>query len=1553
MSSSPLPPGQVRARGPGTPHPFEVQQPGEPSLGRPSASNFLVHRTARVHPRPLPTDELTIAAPPTVGWTASSLAGWLQYLVPVLGSGGSVAFLFAVPGPRPAWLVAAVAGAAMASVVLGLGLRLVERRAARRAGRRERARYLAHLDRVATQARLRGSAQLAVADHLHPDLPRLWALVNRTDRLWERRPTDSDFLTVRIGRGTAALATPIRLDTGASPLVEHDPELLEAAEMLVSRAQRLPDAPVAVPLRQLGVLAVTGPLDRRRSLARSMICQLAAFHAPDELRIMAAFPPAALADWDWLKWLPHTRDPTPAAPSDLARGLCGELPDGLPRDLLGDLPGGLPDCLLAGTPAQLTDLLAREVGPRLAARRADSRSFDRLDGPGAGQSRPHLVAVLEVSSPGGGVADGAALKMDRSRGGRSGGPRLEADPPGGGARYGAMLDELLERASAVGVTVVWLAGDTAGEPSELAARIRLDHDGSATFEETAAGGRLIPGIRADTGGLAFCEAIARRQAPLRLDRRPTAPTRTGPVRLLDLLDLETDPLDAEAAWRPRPPSTLLQVPIGRRPDGASLVLDLKQAAEGGIGPHGLMVGATGSGKSELLRTIVAGLAATHPPEQLAFVLIDFKGGAAFADLAPLPQVAGLITNLHADLSMVDRAMAALKGELARRRRLLHLAGNQPDLRTYTARREADPRLEPLPHLLIVVDEFGELLAARPEFLDLFIAVGRVGRSLGMHLLLASQRLDEGRLHGLVGHLRYRICLRTFSAAESTAVLGTPDAYHLPPAPGAALLNVDGTPSLRFTAALVSTNHPNSTVEQPVVGVEQSAVGVEQSAVGVEQPAQLVEHGLGDASTGLDVRIVPFAPTRRTRVANPAAGSHSDPAAASGSRPAGDGVETDLDVLVAGLARAAKPVHQVWLPPLAAAVPLDELLDAVECGWLRVPVAIVDRPVEQAQEPLILDLSGSAGHLAVVGAPRAGKSTLLCTIVAALAATHPADEVQAYAIDLGGGALHRLGGLPHVGAVCGPREPERVHRLVRELHSVVAERERRFRDLSVDSMTSWHELRRAGLDLGGYGEVFLVIDNWGAFARELPELEAEIAELAATGLHYGVHLILAANRWAELRPSLRDNLGGRLELRLNDPAESEIGRAVAGALAAVPGRGLTQSGLQFQAALPGPTEALLDRALARPGGGAVAPPLRLLPALLGQMALPDPGPDQPAGLPFAVEEHRLELVWLDLFKGSPHLLVLGDAECGKTSLLRLIAYGLAARHRPEALAILVIDLRRDLLDLVGLPHLAGYACTTTAVAEAVDRLRMRLADRTMASPSDACAPGLLLSPGPPDGAGPPIPSRPSITVPTPSPVPPLLPTWPPAVLAAPTRDGPRYVVLVDDYDLLPATTGSLLLPLLDLLGQGRELGLHLVLARTVAGTARAAFEPVFQRLRELGGSGLIMSGDPGEGPVLAGQKATALPPGRGFLVRPRQPPTLVQVAYSPPPTPAHSLPPSAAHRVPPGVADSPPLSAAHRVPTGVGDSPPLSAAYRLPTGVGDSPPSSAAPALSGGPGSEAE
>src|SRR6185437_11695283 len=229
----------------------------------------------------------------------------------------------------------------------------------------------------------------------------------------------------------------------------------------------------------------------------------------------------------------------------------------------------------------------------------------------------------------------------------------------------------------------------------------------------------------------------------------------------------------------------------------------KESAQDGMGPHGLLIGATGSGKSELLRTIVLGLAASHSSEMLNFVLVDFKGGASFAPLARLPHVAALITNLANELTLVDRMTDAINGELVRRQELLRQAGNYASLRDYEQARTGGAALAPLPSLLIVCDEFSELLTAKPDFIDLFLQIGRVGRSLGVHLLLASQRLEEGRLRGLDTHLSYRIGLRTFAPLESRTVLGVSDAYELPRSPGHGYLKYGTEPLTRFRAAYVS------------------------------------------------------------------------------------------------------------------------------------------------------------------------------------------------------------------------------------------------------------------------------------------------------------------------------------------------------------------------------------------------------------------------------------------------------------------------------------------------------------------------------------------------------------------------------------------------------------------------------------------------------------------------------------------------------------------------------------------------------------------------------
>ncbi|GDY57097.1 hypothetical protein SVIO_077200 [Streptomyces violaceusniger] len=332
-----------------------------------------------------------------------------------------------------------------------------------------------------------------------------------------------------------------------------------------------------------------------------------------------------------------------------------------------------------------------------------------------------------------------------------------------------------------GVTVIEIVSGELDEPrGGLSIVVR---SGKLQLESQVAGYDGTP----DTLSVEAAEALARQLAPLRMGGDDDDEPLLANLDFTELLGLgDAGSVDVSRTWRPRSLAERLRVPIGVSEDGSPVMLDLKEAAQDGMGPHGLCVGATGSGKSELLRTLVLGLAVTHSSETLNFVLADFKGGATFAGMSELPHVAAVITNLADDLTLVDRMRDSITGELQRRQELLRSAGNYANIHDYEKARAAGAPLEPLASLVLVIDEFSELLTAKPDFIEMFIQIGRIGRSLGVHLLLASQRLEEGRLRGLETYLSYRIGLRTFSAAESRTALGVPDAYHLPRCPAPAI-----------------------------------------------------------------------------------------------------------------------------------------------------------------------------------------------------------------------------------------------------------------------------------------------------------------------------------------------------------------------------------------------------------------------------------------------------------------------------------------------------------------------------------------------------------------------------------------------------------------------------------------------------------------------------------------------------------------------------------------------------------------------------------------------
>lgn len=968
--------------------------------------------------------------------------------------------------------------------------------------------------------------------------------------LWCRRPDAPGFAEFRLGLGEQPSRSTLEL-----PQANRAPrDLLAEVHASVARLALVDPVPVNVSPAQVGGVGFAGPRSLALSCARAVLVQAAALHSPSDLQIAAVASSRTSSDWEWLKWLPHC---TPSASFTSGKHLVSLGPSA--SALVGDLEA----------------LIERRAG---AGGHAN-----------AGNAATRLPVVLLL---------------------------VESDAPVEFAR----LVDIAERGWRHGVYVVWVAPATNFLPASCRIVVEATERAAGAVWYLREGTQVAP-VDVEVCGADEAVAFAQRVSPLvdLASRSQDASDLPGSVNLLSLLgpELASEPNSVLERWLqnrsvlsgPKAPAELpkktgnLRAIVGQSAAGIHS-LDLRTD-----GPHALVGGTTGSGKSELLQTWILSMAVSHSPQRLNFLLVDYKGGSAFADCERLPHTVGQVTDLNPN--GVRRALTSLGAELRYREHLL-ARFTAKDLQTLE---KSHPGEAP-PSLVIVVDEFAALVTEVPEFVDGVVNVAQRGRSLGLHLILATQRPAGVIKDNLRANTNLRLALRMADVEDSSDVLGSPDAAYFDASlPGRSVSKTGPGRLVPFQSGYVG-GHTGALAERAEVAVRTLGFGQTQAW---EEPEDHVT--VGDPG-----------PVDIVRVVNTAVAAFE----------------------VTELAPPRKP----WLPDLLPRYNLAELSTRRRDSELVFGVR--DDPDNQDQ-PTVAYYPDLAGNLAVFGTGGSGKSTFLRTLAVAAGFTVRGGPCHVYGLDFSSRGLAMLEVLPHVGSVVNGSDDERVRRLLRWLRETIDERAARYAVVNAASIAEYRTIAGAATE----PRILLLVDGIAAFRQAYEVSQRYVlfdlfTSIVADGRAVGVHVALSSDQRSGLTTALASSIQQAVVLRMAQDDDYSMLGVPKNMLNAdsPPGRGVVD-GSEVQIAVLGSAADASSQARSLNGfaasmvraGVAPAPAIRRLPEEIGLSALPA----APLGsFNLGMESDRFDAARL---AASGLFLLSGPPGSGRSTALRTMLTGL--------------------------------------------------------------------------------------------------------------------------------------------------------------------------------------------------------------------------------------------------------------------------------------------------------
>lgn len=900
-----------------------------------------------------------------------------------------------------------------------------------------------------------------------------------------------------------------------------------------------------------------------------------------------------------------------------------------------------------------------------------------------------------------------------------------------GVRDEPFFDQVMKRGKDYNAFSIILCENLEDVPSDCQAVIELSKN---TFEFSKVGN---DGIKSSGifDKVEFVEAdnLAHRLIPISirsLGQDARIPTKVNLLQVYQVNAIEK--IGIIEKWQRIPEKDGLlpfYIPLGSETYASPMVIHL---AENKDGPHGLIAGTTGSGKSELLQMLVSSLAIEHHPYLLNFLLVDFKGASTFGVFENLPHTVGLVSNL--DKLSALRALEAIKAENRRRQFFLREHGVE-DISEYHEKLYRLGALskdwQPLPHLFIIVDEFAQMAQDMPTFLPELVATVRVGRSLGLHLILATQRPAGVVNDEMRANLNFRISLRVQTIDDSRDMLRRPDAAFLPPnLPGRAYFQLgDGGTPRQFQVARAGVPYEDLS--------EQAAIDANQIFIlEYEKQAPVPdndEHETANSETGdedeerdrkqKDKPSIAKAVSEYMQVYYAQTGYKNMPPILLPPLPMPGDPDEELKVKTlleraneATLAGSGRKFTR-W------DVETNDWLAREEHRNFKAPIGIIDSLATRSQPAQWIDFLDYGGHVMVVGGPQSGKTFFLQTLAFSLACGYDPSEVNIYVLSFAGREMEIIQELPHVGSVIQGNETEKLNRLLRYLQYQVIEI--RKRDFSRQRAKDLQEYNLSVVSEKRLPYVCVMIDNFGELRNpEYDDQLTEIEKLIQVGRIYGVHFVITALQGNDIPYKISNLIQQRLAFNMADHNEYIllVGRPESMDFDALPkGRAFISGSppMQCQIACPPRKDEwdVLRTSMKSAWDKVHGARPREIKKLETQVYLSDlwkmanPIDDKDLAAIVGIDGDSLEPFVLNWNRFGPHFLLGGPSQSGRTAVLHAAVLGLANRYSPDELWVVLMDgANGSLRSLKSLPHVIDWVTEEEGLARNIACLQAELAAR---------------------------------------------------------------------------------------------------------------------------------------------------------------------------------------------------------------------------------------------------